>query len=396
MKIVVVGQGGREAALAHHFTGHGHQVVVTPGRDGIPGSQRIDPLELDADLFVIGPDLEVVQGLADKLRAQGKHVYAPGRQGGQLEGSKVFMKAFLKRSGVATADYVVFAQGHHQSARHYLESSHGPWVIKTDYLAAGKGVLVTSDRQEAIADAEAKLTNGAIVIEAVLPGHEVSVMAITNGRQYRLLPLAQDYKRVGTGDQGPNTGGMGAFAPAVDLVDPEAVQAVVQSIIHELNRQEIDYRGTLYIGLMVDGPLVRVLEINVRFGDPETQVQLPLLQNDLAQILLAAAQGHDLPPLETKGSAVTVVMAAPGYPEDLRLDDEIDGLETASQTPRVHILHSGTSQNPDGTYCTAGGRVLNVVGMGETIEEARSNAYKAVARIHWTGEHHRTDIGLAH
>lgn len=396
MKIVVVGQGGREAALAHSFRSHGHSVLVTPGRAGIPGSTVVSALDLTADLFVIGPDQQVVDGLADDLRAQGKNVFAPGRQGGQLEGSKVFMKAFLKASGVPTANYVVFAQGHSERARLYLQDSAGPWVIKTDYLAAGKGVLVTHDRQEAIADATAKLKTGAIVIEDVLPGQEVSVMAITNGRQFELLPFAQDYKRVFDGDKGPNTGGMGAYAPAEGIVTPALVRPLIESILTELNHQAIDYRGALYIGLMVDEPHIRVLEINARFGDPETQVQLPLIQNDLADVLLAAAKGLDLPPLQIAGAAITVVMASHGYPENPSSGDVITGLEQVASITDSIVHHAGTSQNASKQYTTAGGRVLNVVGLGPTIARARHTAYQAVERIHFVGQQYRSDIGLKH
>lgn len=396
MKVVIVGSGGREAALAHHFAFHGHDVKVSPGRAGIPGSTDTDPLELTADLFVIGPDLPVVNGLADQLRAQGKAVYAPGRDGGRLEGSKVFMKSFLKSSDIPTANYVVFAQGHAQAASDYIETSKGPWVIKTDYLAAGKGVLVTSDRQAAKTDVVSKLADGAIVIEEVLPGVEVSVMAITNGRQFRLLPFAQDYKRVHSNDQGANTGGMGAYAPVVDIISPAQAATVISAILKGLKDHGIDYRGTLYVGLMVHQSDLKVLEINARFGDPETQAQLPLVKNDLAALLYAAATNQDLPELEVSGAAVAIVMAAAGYPENPIVGHHINGLVEASRLDNVIIHHAGTTRDDRGQYMTAGGRTLNVVGLGDTVALARDRAYQAVGLISWEGEHHRSDIGLKH
>jgi len=415
-RVCVVGAGGREHALARALACHA-EVVVTPGNPGMAGAgaggygievSSAPPEEVEADLFVIGPEAPLVAGLADRLRARGRTVLGPGADGARLEGSKAFMKALLVEAGVATARHRVCADA--ADARAYLRSLPGPWVVKTDGLAAGKGVLVTSSLREAEADAAAKLDGSAfgaagrrVVIEEGLEGPECSLTVLCDGSRVVPLALAQDHKRLADGDQGPNTGGMGAYAPlpwvsgdlAGRLVD-EAVRPLVAALV----ARGIEYRGVLYAGLMLtpDGP--RVLEYNVRLGDPEAQVLLPLVSGDLVGLLRAAAQGRlDLVPEPSAGdgSAVCVVLAAAGYPDHPRAGDPIRGLgpdgQLADPVPGATVLHAGVARDPSGEgFVTAGGRVLAVTGEAATVRDARRIAYDAVERISFAGMQVRHDI----
>ncbi|MFT6549702.1 MAG: phosphoribosylamine--glycine ligase, partial [Acidimicrobiales bacterium] len=322
MRVCVVGSGGREHALAHVLGRH-HDVVVTPGNPGIPGSVPTPPEELEADLMVIGPEAPLVAGLADRLRSAGRLVFGPGADGARLEGSKAWMKEVLVEAGVPTAGYGAFAD--EVAALAYLDTMGDLFVIKTDGLAAGKGVLVTTVRAEAVDAVRSYLSGDAfgdagrtLVIEEGLSGPELSILAICDGSTAVALAPAQDFKRLGDGDAGPNTGGMGAYSPV-----PVATEAVVDSLMANaveptlaaLRGRGIDYRGVLYCGLMFtpDGP--RVLEYNVRFGDPETQVVLPRLTSDLGELLAGAAGGRLGPePTFDDGAAVAVVCASEGYP----------------------------------------------------------------------------------
>ena len=316
MRVCIVGSGGREHALAEALAATA-DVVVTPGNPGIPWSASAPPEAIEADLFVIGPEAPLVDGLADRLRARGAAVFGPGADGARLEGSKAWMKDVLVRAGVPTAAHRSFRGPQAAEAVEFLRSLPGPYVVKSDGLAAGKGVLVTDDLGEAMEDLRAKLPSGAVV-EAGLAGPEVSLMCVCDGHDVVALPSAQDHKRVGDGDTGPNTGGMGAFspAPAVDARHAEHLaESIVVPTLHELRRQGIDYRGVLYAGLMMtaDGPYV--LEYNVRFGDPETQVVLPRLGGDVAGFLASAARGRmESAPAVRADVAVTVVAATEGYP----------------------------------------------------------------------------------
>src|SRR5437879_2837569 len=316
MKVCVTGKGGREHALAWAFARAGHDVVVAPGNPGIPWSGDEPD---DADLYVLGPDDHVVDGMGDRLRAQGKLVFGPNADGGQLEGSKSWMKALLVDAGVPTARHGAFTDL--ASAKAFMRTLHGGVVVKTDYLALGKGVLVTSSYDEAVADAEAKLAGGGIVVEECMSGPEVSLFAICDGERAVALPLCQDHKRVGDGDTGPNTGGMGAYSPApFDVGD--AMESCVLPTLHALRARGIDYRGVLYAGLMLtpDGP--KVLEYNVRFGDPETQALLPRFTSDPAELLLEAAEGKlRSTPTFTSEAAVTVALCSEGYPASPRTGD---------------------------------------------------------------------------
>ncbi|HWF15088.1 MAG TPA: phosphoribosylamine--glycine ligase [Acidimicrobiales bacterium] len=412
MRVCVVGSGGREHALAH-ILARTADVVVTPGNPGMAAPIVVvdAPVEdIEADLYVIGPEAPLVVGLADTLRAQGKAVVGPGADGALLEGSKAFMKEVLRAAGVPSARFATFDSLQTADALAYLETMPGPWVIKTDGLAAGKGVLVASTMEDARADVAAKLSGSSfgeagrnVVIEEGLEGEELSLLVLCDGT--RALPLvpAQDFKRVGDGDTGPNTGGMGAYAPmpqvgATDVV--RLMDSAVLPLVEELRRRGIDYRGVLYAGLMLtpDGP--KVIEYNVRFGDPEAQVVLPLLASDPAELLLAAANGtldEVAPPAFADAAAVCVVMASAGYPESPRLGDTIEGLTPTGQSVAsvdgTTVFHAGTGRhNASGPFHTAGGRVLGVTALAPTLKEARANAYAAAAPIEWEGMQLRHDI----
>jgi len=399
MKVCVVGGGGREHALAS-VLGRTASVVVTPGNPGVPGSVAAPPEEIDADLFVIGPEGPLVAGLADRLRAAGRLVFGPGADGARLEGSKAWMKSILADARVPTARHGVFSDV--GSAAAFLRSLAPPYVVKTDGLAAGKGVLVTGSLDGAIADVAAKLSGAAfgaagrrVVIEEGLVGPEVSLLCVCDGRRAVPLAPAQDHKRLGDGDSGPNTGGMGAFSPVPgvgkDLVE-EVMERAVEPTLHALHLRGIDYRGVLYAGLMLtaDGP--KVLEYNVRFGDPEAQVVLPRYAGDLAQLLAEAAAGRlASEPSFTDDAAVTVVLAAEGYPTSPRIGDPILGLDVAAAMPGVEVFCAGVGPG----MTTAGGRVLSVTGTGPTLEVARTRAYAAAAAVSWPGIQFRTDIAAA-
>jgi phosphoribosylamine--glycine ligase len=412
MKVCVVGSGGREHALASVLA-RSTDVIVTPGNPGMAGISAeghsvevtgAPPEDVEAGMYVIGPEVPLVQGLADRLRAAGHLVFGPGADGARLEGSKAFMKETLVAAGVPTARFGVFSGV--REAREFLATLSPPYVVKTDGLAGGKGVLVTQSLAEAEDDVLAKLRGDAfgdagrrVVIEEGLVGPECSLLVLCDGRRVAPMLVAQDFKRLGDGGTGPNTGGMGAYCPVGEiggtLVDTMMDEAV-EPLVAELRRQGIDYRGVLYAGLMLtaDGP--RVLEYNVRFGDPEAQVVLPLLVEDLAGLLAEAASGRlRTEPRFESASSVCVVMTAPGYPLDPSLGHQIQGLDAPSGVEGVTVYHAGTGLDPSGRPVTAGGRVLDVAAIAPGIAEARRKAYEAVSRIGWEGVHYRSDIAEA-
>ncbi len=371
------------------------------------------PEEVEAALYVIGPEVPLVAGLADRLRSLGRRVVGPGADGARLEGSKVFMKEALVAAGVPTARYGAFTEV--EEARAFLRSLPGPWVVKTDGLASGKGVTVASTLAEADEDVAVKLSGAygdagrRVVVEEGLFGPECSLLVLCDGGTVVPMVPAQDFKRVHDGDQGPNTGGMGSYAPLPGVSEAdvdEVVERAVLPLVGELRRRGIDYRGVLYAGLMLtaDGP--RVLEYNVRFGDPEAQVVLPLLREDPFDLLLATAEGRLArsvvggrlaPPA---GAAVCVVMTAEGYPGPLRTGDAIGGLGTNGQladpVPGVTVLHAGTRrESTDGPFLVSGGRVLGIMAAAPGLEEARRLAYAGVERVSWPGVHWRSDIAAA-
>jgi phosphoribosylamine--glycine ligase len=403
VKVCVVGGGGREHALAHVLA-RSAEVVVTPGNPAIPRSVTTPPEEIEADLYVIGPEAPLVAGLADRLRARGLRVFGPGADGARLEGSKAWMKELLASAGVPTAGHCAFTEP--EPAIAYLRSLGPPYVVKTDGLAAGKGVLVTESCAEAEADVRDKLSGAAfgaagarVVIEEGLIGPELSLLVVCDGTRAVPLAPAQDFKRIGDGDAGPNTGGMGAYSPVpvapatvVDLVMDQAVEPTLAA----LTAAGIDYRGVLYAGLMLtpDGP--KVIEYNVRFGDPEAQVVLPRFASDLADLLAQAADGQLLDrPSFVDDAAVTIVLAAEGYPAAPRTGDRIEGLDVASAHPGVTLFAAGVGEDEGGRLVTAGGRVLAVTGTGATIAAARDTAYAAAAEIRWPGMQYRTDIAAS-
>jgi phosphoribosylamine---glycine ligase len=411
MKVCVVGAGGREHALAVALA-RTTTVVVTPGNPGIPGSVLTAPEDLDGvDLYVIGPEVPLVDGLADRLRARGALVFGPGADAAQLEGSKAWMKDVLVAAGLPTAAHRSFGAGELDAAVAFLRTLPGLYVVKTDGLAAGKGVLVTESLAEAEADVRDKLSGTAfgdagrrIVIEEGLSGPEVSLLCLCDGERAVPLASAQDFKRIGDGDRGPNTGGMGAYSPvpAVDGAEGERLtEQLVLPTLAELRRRGIDYRGVLYAGLMLTPAGPKLLEYNVRFGDPETQVVLPRWAGDVAAVLAEAATGslHTQPSF-VDDAAVTVVCATEGYPSAPRTGDLIEGLEHAAAVPGVEIYCAGVAAGaagtagPPGGLVTAGGRVLDVTALGPTVAEARARAYEAVGRISWPGLQVRTDIAL--
>jgi phosphoribosylamine--glycine ligase len=404
MKVVVVGSGGREHALADALA-RGGDVVVTPGNPGMAAAgvsvTESPATELDADLYVIGPEAPLVDGLADQLRAKGGLVFGPGADGARLEGSKSWMKQVLVDAGVPTARHGTFTES--APAHAFLATLGDLYVVKTDGLAAGKGVVVTTDRRDAEEAVDAYLSGAAfgdagrrVVIEEGLSGPELSILAVCDGTRAVALAPAQDFKRVGDGDAGPNTGGMGAYSP-VPEAGPDVVEHVmataVEPTLAALRARGIDYRGVLYAGLMLtpDGP--KMLEYNVRFGDPESQVVLPRLRSDLGALLASAASGALVgEPEFGEDAAVTVVLAAEGYPAAPRTGDVIDGIDAAAALGGVSVFCAGVGADGAGRLCTAGGRVLAVTAVGSTIAAARSSAYEAVGSITWPGMHHRSDI----
>ncbi len=412
MKVCVVGSGGREHALALALA-RTAEVVVTPGNPGMAGTSPqgfaisvtgAPPEEVGAGLVVIGPEQPLVEGLADRLRAEGHLVFGPGADGARLEGSKAFMKDLLSEAGVPTARYGVFDDP--DAAAAFLRQLPGPWVVKTDGLAAGKGVLVTDSLGEAVADVKAKLSGAifgeagrTVVVEEGLCGPECSLLALCDGRQVVPLPLSQDFKRLSDGDDGPNTGGMGAYSPvplAGDDVVDRVLDEAVEPLVAALRRRGIDYRGVLYAGLILtdDGP--KVLEYNVRFGDPETQVVLPRVDDDLTGLLAEAAAGRlRSDPKAATPVAVCVVLAAPGYPGAPRSGDVIEGLDRAAQVPGVDVLHAGTALDGQGRLVSAGGRVLGVRAVADDLGTARRRAYAAVDQVDWPDMHYRRDIAQA-
>jgi phosphoribosylamine--glycine ligase len=373
------------------FDRFGHDVVVVPGNPGIPWASPVDPLSVEADLYVLGDEADITAGLGDRLRAAGALVFGPGADGGRLEGSKAWMKELLAEASVPTASYGSFTTA--GPAIEFLRSLPGPYVVKTDYLAAGKGVLVTSDLDEAIADAREKLSGGAIVVEEGMAGPEVSLFAVCDGERFARLPVCQDHKRVGDGDVGPNTGGMGAYGPVPFVTPADADRAFDECVgrtLAGLRRRGIDYRGVLYTSVMftVEGP--KVIEHNVRFGDPECQVLVRLLASDPYELLAGAAAGRlTVEPDLSDESCVVVSLAAQGYPVATRSGDPIDGLASAAALPGVELYFGGI----DAAGRTSGaGRPVHVSATGATLGEAHARAYQAAGLISWPGLHYRSDI----
>lgn len=374
MRVHVVGGGAREHALRHVLS---RTAVV------------VDEVAM-ADLVVIGPEAPLSAGLADDLRGEGHVVFGPGADGARMETSKAWMKEVLTGAGVPTARHGSFAAMQDRQAVAFLESLPGPYVVKTDYLMEGKGVLVTDSLDEAIADAKAKLEHGSIVVEECMTGPELSLLCVCDGTRAVPLAPARDHKRVGTGDVGPMTGGMGAYSPVPDIDAEALTKTIVQPTLDALRDRGIDYRGVLYAGLMLTPEGPKVVEFNVRFGDPEAQVVLPRFSSDLARLLHEAASGEIISePTFVDDAAVTVVLATGGYPvKPYDTGHTIVGLADAEAMDGITVYRYAV----DELGRAAGGRVVSVTALGPTIAAARDLAYDAVDRINWPGMHFRTDI----
>jgi phosphoribosylamine--glycine ligase len=406
MKVCVVGSGGREHAFVKSLS-NDSEVVAAPGSGGIEGSTSSPVMEIDADLYVIGPEVPLVNGLADELRSAGCSVFGPGKSGARLEASKAWMKDLVQAAGVPTARYASFGQDQIEAAIEFLITFEPPYVIKTDGLAAGKGVLVTNSYDDAVMDIKQKLTGAAfgdagrrIVIEEGLTGPELSLFALCDGEKAVLIPTsAQDHKRLLDDDRGPNTGGMGCYSPVPSMsqADLEVLMDIaVHPTVQELKKRDIDYRGVLFAGFIMtpDGP--KLLEYNVRFGDPEAQVILPRFESSLSEILLQVAQGNlTIQPTVSSDAMVTVVLASEGYPSSPRTGDVIHGLDEARAIEGVTVFCAGVESKVEGELLTNGGRVLNICGRAATLDAARELAYQATNLIFWPGMQHRTDIGAS-
>ncbi|MCZ2815834.1 phosphoribosylamine--glycine ligase [Modestobacter sp. VKM Ac-2984] len=409
MRVLVIGSGAREHALCVALQSDPAVTALAcaPGNAGTVTLAQAFPLdaadpaavsalavEWQADLVVVGPEVPLVAGAADAVREAGIACFGPSAQAAQIEGSKAFAKHVMTAAGVPTAQF--WAVGGAAELETALDEAGAPYVVKDDGLAAGKGVLVTTDRAAAVAHGQAVLGAGhSVVIEEFLDGPEVSLFALSDGTTVVPLLPAQDHKRRDDGDGGPNTGGMGAYAPlpwAPEGLVEEVRTTVLQPTIDEMARRGEPFSGLLYAGLALTSRGVRVVEFNARFGDPETQVVLPLLETPLAGLLYAAATGTlaEQPPLRWRdGAAVTVVVAASGYPERPRVGDPITGADGEG------VLHAGTALGADGLVHSAGGRVLSVTAVGDDLAAARQTVYERLAAVRLADAHWRTDIALA-
>jgi phosphoribosylamine--glycine ligase len=423
VKILVLGSGAREHAIVLSLLAEttDHDIVVAPGNAGIAASVPVVSLDANdpvavanhaiaegVELVVIGPEAPLVAGVADELREQGIAVFGPGRGAAELEGSKSFAKHIMEEAGVPTGRAV--RAGTAAEVESALDSFGPPYVVKADGLAAGKGVIVTDDRAAAVDHAHAFLGAGSVLVEEFLDGQEVSLFFVSDGHTVVPLSPAQDFKRAGDGDTGPNTGGMGAYSPLPWLDEAfgsehdfvrEVTETIARPVVRQLADEQTPFIGLLYAGLILTSKRdhegdrgIRVIEFNARFGDPETQVVLPRLTSPLSQLLHAAATGtleSIEPPAFFPSAAVTVVVASENYPGTPVTGRPITGLDAASAVEGVHIAHAATTE-VDGDLVATGGRVLSVVAVGADFAAARSRAYEAVDLIGLEGSHHRTDI----
>lgn len=411
MKVLVIGTGGREHALALALSRDPnitevHAAPGNPGMETVASRHDVNATDgaqvaalatsLGVDLVVIGPEAPLVAGVADAVREAGVACFGPSREAAQLEGSKAFAKQVMAEAGVPTAEPRVCSTPEEVEAA--LDFFGAPYVVKDDALAAGKGVVVTNDRAEALAHAN---SCDRVVIEAYLDGPEVSLFAITDGVTVVPLQPAQDFKRALDNDEGPNTGGMGAYSPldwAPDSLVEDVTRTVLQPTVDRMAERGTPFQGLLYAGLALTKKGIEVVEFNARFGDPETQALLALLDSSIGDLLWGAATGtldSFEAPVWKQGAAVTVVVSSQGYPQQPKTGDVIDGLPEANAVEGVDVIHAGTARNEAGQIITAGGRVLAVTAAGADLKEARARAYEAIGHIDIAGAHHRRDIALA-
>ena len=418
MRILLIGGGGREHALAWKLvqSPNVEKLYAAPGNPGMALLQKCECINLNVDdlegvadyaeeksidLTVVGPEAPLVAGLADVFKRRGLPVFGPSKAAAQLEGSKAFSKELMAKYNIPTAFFKICEDI--EAAKAYVEEKGAPIVVKADGLAAGKGVVVAMTKQEALdaiddmmGDHKFGAAGARVVLEEYMEGEEASLLAFTDGKTVVPMIAAQDHKRVFDGDEGPNTGGMGTYAPApvmTDILRLKATELVLKPVVAAMAKEGTPYQGCLYAGLMIKGDSVKVVEFNCRFGDPETQVVLPLLDGDLAEIMLACATGT-LDQVEVAWhdkAAVCVVMASGGYPESYEKGKEITGLAAAEEDKDVVVFHAGTKE-ADGKIVTSGGRVLGVTAVDASIKAARDRAYAAVEKIAFEKNFYRKDI----
>ncbi|WP_457755344.1 phosphoribosylamine--glycine ligase [Thermovibrio ammonificans] len=417
MKVLVVGGGGREHALAWKLA-QSPEVEKVYGAPGNPGIAKvgecvpISPTDVKAlaefaqregiELTVVGPEAPLVAGITDEFQKKGLKVFGPSKEAARLEGSKVFAKEIMRELGVPTAPFWVFEDPN--KAKEFIKEKGAPIVVKADGLAAGKGVVVAQTVEEALEAVERIMVQkvfgeagNRIVVEECLKGEEVSYLVVTDGERYIPLEPAQDHKAVFDGDRGPNTGGMGAYSPAPVMskeLEAEVQKRVIEPILKGMRERGTPFRGVLYAGLMITESGPQVLEFNVRFGDPEAQTLMRRLESDLAQVCLSAAEGRLVEELRwSPETSICVVLASKGYPGKYEKGKVITGVEEAEKEPSVVVFHAGTKLE-NGKLVTNGGRVLNVTALGKDIVEARERVYRAIEKIHFEGMHYRRDIGF--
>lgn len=419
MKVLVIGGGGREHALVWKIAQSPlvKKIYCAPGNAGISQQAECVPIPSEdaeglvafavkqrLDLTVVGPEAPLASGIADTFRKKGLPIFGPNKRAAEIEASKVFAKSFMEKYGISSAEARIFDRK--DAALGYVKNeAEIPIVIKADGLAAGKGVTVAKTREEALSAVEdimGKKSFGEagekILVEECLVGRELSALALTDGKNVVPLPLARDHKRVGNGDTGPNTGGMGAVSP-VPSVGTDAGETIrrdiFEPVVRAMEKEDRTYRGVLYAGLMVTEKGMRVLEFNCRFGDPETQPILCLIEGDIVPMLIACSGGRiregDAPKVKEEAAAC-VVMASSGYPGTYEKGFPISGLDEVGHVEGVRVFHAGTTME-NGRYVTSGGRVLGVTGTGATLSQAISRAYEAVGKISWAGAYFRRDIG---
>jgi len=418
MKILVIGSGGREHTLVWKIAQSKlvDKIYTAPGNGGIAElAECVDikaddiegllsfAIEKKVDLTVVGPEVSLVAGVVDKFEEKGLKIFGPKKSAAQLEGSKVFSKEFMARNNIPTAKFKVFDDS--LNAKDYINELGAPLVIKADGLAAGKGVIICKGPQEAIAAIDLimekkifKEAGDRVVIEECLEGQEASILAISDGKNFVILESSQDHKRIFDNDKGPNTGGMGAYSPApviTEELSAEISEKVMKPVINGMKKEGNVFRGVLYAGLMITKDGLKVLEFNVRFGDPETQAIIPRLKSDLVEVIIASLDGKlDVFKLKWDSRAcVCVVMASGGYPQKYEKEKEISGLDVAKKMQDIIVFHAGTRRENDKVF-TSGGRVLGVAGLGTNIKEAIDNTYQAVKKIDFEKKQYRKDIGF--